>query len=144
MRVSASGGPVETLTKPDGGALGYAHMWPRALPSGHSVLFTVWGKSNYGLAILSLDCRRELPLDRSGIWQRPELWPHTLIAMTLDRVGAAAGPDLALLGRLRALAPDRSWIGAGGIRDATDLQAAAAAGARAWLVASALHDGTLH
>jgi uncharacterized protein related to proFAR isomerase len=40
-------------------------------------------------------------------------------------------------------APDRAWIGAGGVRDAADLRAAAGSGAAGWLVASALHDGTL-
>jgi phosphoribosylformimino-5-aminoimidazole carboxamide ribotide isomerase len=94
-------------------------------------------------AILSLDSRLERPLDPSGSWQRPQAWPRTVIVMTLDRVGAASGPDLAAFARLRALAPDRVWIGAGGVRDAADLRAAAAAGAAGWLVASALHDGTL-
>jgi phosphoribosylformimino-5-aminoimidazole carboxamide ribotide isomerase len=94
-------------------------------------------------AILSLDCRLARPLDPAGLWSRPELWPRTLIVMTLDRVGAGAGPDLSTLARLRALAPDRQWVGAGGIRDRRDLQSAAAAGASAWLVASALHDGSL-
>ncbi|MEP6505197.1 MAG: HisA/HisF-related TIM barrel protein, partial [Betaproteobacteria bacterium] len=59
-------------------------------------------------------------------------------------VGAQAGPDLALFARLHALAPDRHWIGAGGVGHADDLRAAALAGASAWLVASALHDGGLH
>jgi phosphoribosylformimino-5-aminoimidazole carboxamide ribotide isomerase len=94
-------------------------------------------------AILSLDCRLEVALDPAGIWSRPALWPRTVIAMTLDRVGAAAGPDLATFERLRARAPDRAWVGAGGIRDRADLRGAAAAGACAWLVASALHDGGL-
>jgi phosphoribosylformimino-5-aminoimidazole carboxamide ribotide isomerase len=94
-------------------------------------------------AILSLDCRLARPLDPAGLWSRPDLWPRTLVAMTLDRVGAAAGPDLSTLARLRALAPDRAWVGAGGVRHRADLRAAAAAGASAWLVASALHDGTL-
>jgi phosphoribosylformimino-5-aminoimidazole carboxamide ribotide isomerase len=61
--------------------------------------------------------------------------------MTLDRVGSAGGPDLETFERLRAMAPDHTWIGAGGIRDAADLEAGAAAGAAGWLVASALHDG---
>jgi len=94
-------------------------------------------------AILSLDSRLERPMDPSGCWQRPEAWPATMIVMTLDRVGAGRGPDLAAFARLRALAPDRVWIGAGGLRDAQDLRTAAAAGAAGWLVASALHDGTL-
>ena len=62
--------------------------------------------------------------------------------MTLDRVGADAGLDLDTFARLRALAPERRWIGAGGVRDAGDL-AAAAAGAEGWPVASALHDGRI-
>lgn len=95
-------------------------------------------------ALLSLDSRLERPLDPSGSWQRPDLWPRSVIVMTLDRVGAGCGPDLGTFARLRALAPDRCWIGAGGVRDAADLRAAAAAGADAWLVASALHDGTLN
>ncbi len=94
-------------------------------------------------AILSLDSRLASPLDPSGCWQRPDAWPHTVIVMTLDRVGAASGPDLATFTRLRALATDRVWIGAGGVRHADDLRAAAASGAAGWLVASALHDGTL-
>jgi phosphoribosylformimino-5-aminoimidazole carboxamide ribotide isomerase len=96
------------------------------------------------LAILSLDSRLERPLDPSGSWQRPDLWPRTVIVMTLDRVGAGTGPDLTSFARLRAMAPDRAWIGAGGVRDSDDLRAAAACGAAGWLVASALHDGTLN
>lgn len=96
------------------------------------------------LAILSLDTRLERPLDPSGSWQRPEAWPRTVIVMTLDRVGAASGPDLDTFARLRAMAPERTWIGAGGVRDARDLRAAGEGGAAGWLVASALHDGTLN
>lgn len=95
-------------------------------------------------AILSLDSRLAQPIDPSGSWQRPQAWPGTVIVMTLDRVGAGTGPDLGTLARLRALAPGRRWIGAGGVRDAADLRAAAAGGASGWLVASALHDGTLN
>jgi phosphoribosylformimino-5-aminoimidazole carboxamide ribotide isomerase len=94
-------------------------------------------------AILSLDARHAQPLDRAGCWTRPLAWPGTVVVMALDRVGARAGPDLDTFARLRASAPARRWIGAGGVRDARDLAAAAAAGADGWLVASALHDGTL-
>jgi len=90
--------------------------------------------------ILSLDERGGRRLDPAGCWDAPELWPKTVIAMTLDRVGAATGPDLETLARLRKRAPHVQWVGAGGIRDASDLDAARDAGAFAWLVASALHD----
>lgn len=94
-------------------------------------------------AILSLDCRLDRALDPAGCWLHPGLWPATLIVMTLDRVGARGGPDLATFDRLRHPAAGRRMIGAGGIRDAADLAAGRAAGASAWLVATALHDGTL-
>jgi len=94
-------------------------------------------------AVLSLDTRLNRALDPAGAWSRPEHWPATLIVMTLDRVGAASGPDLAQLDDLRARRPAATWVGAGGIRSAQDLAEAQAAGASAWLVASALHDGAL-
>jgi phosphoribosylformimino-5-aminoimidazole carboxamide ribotide isomerase len=75
-------------------------------------------------AVLSLDCRHARPLDPAGCWTSPALWPPTVIVMTLDRVGARAGPDLETFARLRAAAPDRSLIGAGGVRDAADVRAA--------------------
>jgi phosphoribosylformimino-5-aminoimidazole carboxamide ribotide isomerase len=63
--------------------------------------------------------------------------------MTLERVGADAGPDLDTLRDVQARSPATKLVGAGGIRHEADLAAAAAAGAQAWLVASALHDGRL-
>ncbi|HET6718955.1 MAG TPA: HisA/HisF-related TIM barrel protein, partial [Rhodocyclaceae bacterium] len=93
--------------------------------------------------LLSLDRRGEQPLDPAGCWHAESLWPTRLIVMTLDRVGAFAGPELATLVDLRRRAPQVRLIGAGGIRDEADLTAAAAAGAEAWLVASALHDRRL-
>ncbi len=92
-------------------------------------------------AILSLDSRGGVPLDPAGLWQAPGRWPQRLVVMTLERVGSAEGPDLAALDAVRARAPGAALIGAGGIRGVADLEAAAAHGAHAWLVASALHDG---
>ena len=94
-------------------------------------------------AILSLDFRHDRAIDPAGCGAQPALWPRSVIVMTLDRVGAAAGPDLATFAAQRAAAPHCEWTGAGGVRNAADLRAAAAAGAQAWLVASALHDGAI-
>lgn len=91
-------------------------------------------------AILSLDRKGGHALDPAGCWARPQLWPAVTILMTLDRVGSARGPDLAALAQARVARPDVCFVGAGGIRDRTDLEVAAAGGAWAWLVASALHD----
>jgi uncharacterized protein related to proFAR isomerase len=93
--------------------------------------------------LLSLDRRDGQRLDAAGCWEQPELWPTQVIVMTLERVGADAGPDLDTLRAVQARSPPAQLIGAGGIRDAADLARAAQAGAWGWLVASALHDGRL-
>jgi HisA/HisF family protein len=93
--------------------------------------------------VLSLDRRGDQRLDPAGCWDHPELWPGRVIVMTLERVGADAGPDLDTLRAVRARAPQAEVVGAGGIRHTEDLVRAREAGAYAWLVASALHDGKL-
>jgi phosphoribosylformimino-5-aminoimidazole carboxamide ribotide isomerase len=98
--------------------------------------------------ILSLDRRAGRLLHPSGtttsLHDTPALWPARVIVMTLDRVGAYEGPDLDTFNALRERAGhERTLIGAGGIRDRSDLDAAAQSGAHAWLVGSALHDGKL-
>lgn len=93
--------------------------------------------------VLSLDRRDGRRLDAAGAWDSPAAWPQRVIVMTLERVGADAGPDLETMRALRALSPSTLFIGAGGVRHAADLDAAREAGAFAWLVASALHDGRL-
>jgi len=93
--------------------------------------------------VLSLDRRDGQRLDAAGCWDAPELWPPRVIVMTLERVGAGAGPDLETLADVRRKSPSTFVVGAGGIRDESDLAQARDAGAGAWLVASALHDGAL-
>lgn len=93
--------------------------------------------------VLSLDRRDGQRLDAAGCWELPQLWPSRVIVMTLERVGADAGPDLATLREVQARSPTTRLVGAGGIRHAADLDDARDAGAYAWLVASALHDGRL-
>jgi serine/threonine protein kinase/Tol biopolymer transport system component len=58
LRIPASGGTPESLTKPDGAVKGYAHVFPQALPGGRSVLFTIWGQGQGGM-VLALDSRHE-------------------------------------------------------------------------------------
>lgn len=93
--------------------------------------------------VLSLDRRDGQTLDPAGCWDAPQHWPQRVIVMTLERVGADAGPDLGTLAALRSRAPALQFVGAGGIRGTADLAQARAAGAWGWLVASALHDGRL-
>ncbi|MBX6421261.1 MAG: hypothetical protein IRZ06_09690 [Nevskia sp.] len=93
--------------------------------------------------ILSLDFRADRRLGAAAWLEDARRWPERVIVMSLDRVGARRGPDLARLARLRAQAPERRWYAAGGVRDAADLERLAAAGASGVLLASALHDGHL-
>jgi len=93
--------------------------------------------------VLSLDRRDGQRLDAAGCWDAPALWPQRVIVMTLERVGSDAGPDLETLAEVRRKSPRTFIVGAGGIRNEGDLACAREAGAGAWLVASALHDGRL-
>jgi uncharacterized protein related to proFAR isomerase len=106
----------------------------------HDALGAVAGRDD---AILSLDRRDGQRLDRAGCWDTPTAWPERVIVMTLERVGADAGPDLDTLREVQARSPGTRLIGAGGVRDAADLRRARDSGAAGWLVASALHDGRL-
>lgn len=56
VRVSANGGRTERLTKPDGAAGGYGHMYPQFLPDGKHVIFSLWSPEaeRGGTALLSL------------------------------------------------------------------------------------------
>ena len=92
---------------------------------------------------LSLDRRDGHRLDPAGCWEAPQRWPRRVIVMTLERVGADTGPDLETLRQVRRQRPEAWLVGAGGVRNSDDLAAAHAAGAQAWLVASALHNGSL-
>ena len=116
---------VASESLPDASAIrGFTDRWPHAL--------------------LSLDRRKGAPLGAASCWTERHLWPERVIVMTLDRVGSFEGPDLDTLADVRARAGTaRRVIGAGGVRSADDLQAAARSGADAWLIASALHDGRI-
>ena len=51
-RVSTNGGKPEQLTKPDGAAAGYAHVYPQRLSGTRDLLFSYWGQTFFG-AVLS-------------------------------------------------------------------------------------------
>jgi len=92
--------------------------------------------------VLSLDFDGERFLGPPAVLATPHLWPARVIAMTLGRVGADAGPDFERLASLRQ-ASGAALYAAGGVRGPADLAALARAGVKGALVASALHDGRL-
>jgi phosphoribosylformimino-5-aminoimidazole carboxamide ribotide isomerase len=93
--------------------------------------------------ILSLDFGAEGFLGPRELVESPSAWPETVILMTLQKVGAQAGPDIALLERQVLAHPRKHFIAAGGVRDLDDLRRLAKAGARGALLASALHGGSI-
>lgn len=66
-----------------------------------------------------------------------------LLALELGRVGAGRGPDLGLLRRCRAAAPEVGLTAAGGVRGPADVRAAARVGCDECMVATALYGGRL-
>ncbi|MBU2580591.1 MAG: nickel transporter [Alphaproteobacteria bacterium] len=95
-----------------------------------------------GNLALSLDWRADQRLGLDEVYEQSALWPQTVIVMTLDRVGAGAGPDFKRLQQVKALAGSREVLAAGGVRGLDDLHALKEMGCGA-LVATALHDGSL-
>ncbi|QIB36316.1 nickel transporter [Ancylobacter pratisalsi] len=96
-----------------------------------------------GAVALSLDFGPEGPRGPAAIHHRAELWPESVIVMTLARVGATEGPDFARLADIVARAGGRRVYAAGGVRQADDVERLADMGIAGVLLASALHDGRL-
>lgn len=96
-----------------------------------------------GRALLSLDYRSDQLVGPAGLDEQPQLWPDTVIAMTLAAVGMDGGPDLARVATLKRRSRQTRIVAAGGVRGRGDLEALHRAGASAVLVASALHSRKL-
>ena len=93
--------------------------------------------------ILSLDYSMAGELGAKSLFYRQDLWPDSIIIMTLNRVGSHQGPDLVKLNGFCRHYPDKQFIAAGGIRNADDLHALKQAGVKQALIASALHSGAI-
>ncbi len=96
-----------------------------------------------GSYALSLDWRGEDFLGPGEILSKASMWPQTIVAMTLARVGLGNGPDFARVAAVKRLAGDREVLAAGGVRDIADLARLRELGAGGALMATALHDGSL-
>lgn len=93
--------------------------------------------------VLSLDFRGNDFLGPPEILADHHLWPSRVVVMTLARVGADEGPDIAWIAEIAQRAGARRVYAAGGVRNRDDLLACAQAGAAGALVATALHSGAL-
>jgi len=74
-RVSAAGGKAEEITKPDGENKKASHCWPRFLPDGKAVIFTVsgGGVSDFNdatIELLSLETKQRRTLHPGGSYGR--------------------------------------------------------------------------
>lgn len=94
-------------------------------------------------AILSLDFSSAGFLGDPRLNANDSFWPNRLIVMTLARVGARQGPDVARFQDISARAGERRVHAAGGVRGLDDLLVLKEAGAAGALVATALHEGRL-
>lgn len=93
--------------------------------------------------ILSLDFKHNQALGHPGWLKSRELWPETIVVMTLDLVGSNTGPDIEKLSQLCKDHRDKRFVAAGGVRDINDLTQLKAIGVAGVLLASALHNGSL-
>jgi uncharacterized protein related to proFAR isomerase len=93
--------------------------------------------------VLSLDFKHGRFLGPPELLAGGVPWPRDVIIMSLDQVGAEAGPDLARLKALRVNAGGSRLYAAGGVRHAGDLAELHAAGVHGALLATALHNGSL-
>lgn len=93
--------------------------------------------------VLSLDF---LPNGYQGpaeLLQSSQHWPHNVIVMTLQNVGANQGVNTDLIQSITPLAKGKNVYAAGGVRDCDDLIALKKMGIHGALVATALHQKQL-
>lgn len=91
--------------------------------------------------VLSLDFNQTGFLGPDELLQNNSLWPERVIAMTLDRVGSAAGPDMKKLHMLRSR--HSQVYAAGGTRNVADMMSLSSDGITGALIASILHSGSM-
>ncbi len=101
-------------------------------------------RSSFGESLaLSLDFAANGPRGPSALFTEAAIWPARVIAMSLDRVGTANGPDLERLSGVVKRGGSCAVYASGGLRNIADLDAVAESGARGALIATALHQGAV-
>jgi serine/threonine-protein kinase len=86
MRVSANGGPPETLNAPDGSKGELSYRWPEILPAGNAVMFVIAGAKDIGffseskIAVERLDTHERKILPIQGTYPRYSPSGHLVFA----------------------------------------------------------------
>jgi phosphoribosylformimino-5-aminoimidazole carboxamide ribotide isomerase len=122
--------------------------------AGPQALERIYREFEQGEIAFSLDLKDGMPLGDTSKWAQPAAWSiamqaittgvQCLIVLDLARVGVNGGIGTEELCRqLAEQFPDVEIIAGGGIRGIEDLRRLHECGAKAALVASALHDGKL-
>ncbi len=128
---------------PDAAFLDFANFVP-VLGSESFQDDTIDGLKQFGKDfILSLDFFATGEMGATSLFSMPALWPEKIIIMSLPKVGSNLGPDLARLQAYRQRHPEHTFIAAGGVRHAQDLENLAQLGIDAALIATALHNGQI-
>ena len=86
-RVSAEGGRAEQLTKPDGGASGYAHLFPQRLPGTRDLLFAFWGQTYHAARLSASDGTWRAVTRPVGIGARVPIFTASGHLLTNDGFG---------------------------------------------------------
>lgn len=97
-----------------------------------------------GNYILSLDHNLAGEMGAPSLFRSSELWPDSIIIMSLPHVGSHSGPDLIKLKHYIKTHPGRKFIAAGGVRHKADLDTLKKIGVTQCLIASALHNGDIN
>lgn len=94
--------------------------------------------------VLSLDYRNSRFLGPVELGAQPELWPETVIVMSLAQIGSQKGPDWILLNEIKQKRLQQGGLfAAGGVACLKDLEQLVRWGADGVLLASALYNGNL-
>ncbi len=91
-------------------------------------------------SVISLDLDGEGFIGPYELLTSPQVWPRSVIAMSIACVGSGDGPALEYVRDICKLGGQQRHVyAAGGIRDVADCEAACEAGAYGVLIATALH-----
>jgi phosphoribosylformimino-5-aminoimidazole carboxamide ribotide isomerase len=105
--------------------------------------FLVYKNQQKNDFVLSLDFMTNGYQGPAELLGSSQYWPHNVIVMSLQNVGANQGFNADLMLKMLELAAGKNIYAAGGVRNTEDLNALKKIGAHGALIASALHQKQL-